>query len=210
VLVPRIGRRGGGGGREVSIGRGSRQTVYVLGPDGNPSPVRVVVGESNGSETEIVGGDLREGQEVITARLAAGQTQDKSERPRRGRDRRGGGDRGDRGEQPQGNGQQAAPARPPAAAPAAPLPAAAGERPARGPSPAPTAAEGQPPARGEGGRRPGGGMRGPGGQRIRDMTPEQRRAFFESLTPEQRQQMRERRRQWRERREAEEGAAPDG
>ena len=42
------------------------------------------------------------------------------------------------------------------------------------------------------------------------MTPEQRRAFFESLTPEQRAAMRERRRQWRERREAEEAAPPDG
>src|SRR6185295_13818780 len=117
VLVPRIGRGGrggrggfgGGGGREVSIGRGSRQTVYVLGADGNPTPVRVVVGESNGSETEITGGELREGQEVITARLAAGQTQDKSERRRRWQGRGGGdrGDRGDRGAQPQGSAVQA-------------------------------------------------------------------------------------------------------
>ena len=82
VLIPRGGRGrggrggfgGGGPGREVSIGRGSRQTVYVLGPDGNPAPVSVVVGESNGSVTEVTGGDLREGQEVITARLAPGQT----------------------------------------------------------------------------------------------------------------------------------------
>jgi len=215
VLVPRFGRRGGrggrggaGGGREVSIGRGSRQTVYVLGADGNPAPVRVVVGESNGSETEIVGGDLREGQEVITARLAAGQTQDKSERRQRWQGRRDRG--GDRGEQPQGNAQQAAPARPAAAAPPAPAPSAERGQSSRGQSQAPMA-EGQPPARSDRGDRPrGGGMRGPGGQRIRDMTPEQRRAFFESLTPEQRQQMRERRRQWRERREAEGGAAPDG
>ncbi|HEV2817127.1 MAG TPA: efflux RND transporter periplasmic adaptor subunit [Allosphingosinicella sp.] len=226
VLVPRFGRRGrggggpggGGGGREVSIGRGSRQTVYVLGPDGNPAPVRVVVGESNGSETEIVRGDLREGQEVITARLAPGQTQDKSER-RRWQGRRGGGERGggdrDRDRQPQDNAQQAAPP-PPVAAPAPAAPGAGqsprGQSPdaPRGQAPAAPAqprAEGSPQA---GGGRPGGGMRGPGGQRIRDMTPEQRRAFFESLTPEQRQQMRERRRQWRERREAEEGAAPDG
>ncbi|HMG45915.1 MAG TPA: efflux RND transporter periplasmic adaptor subunit [Allosphingosinicella sp.] len=200
VLVPRIGRGGrggrggpGGGGREVSIGRGSRQTVYVLGADGNPTPVRVVVGESNGSETEITGGDLRAGQEVITARLAAGQTQDKSERRQRGQGRRG----GDRAEPPQGNAVQA---QPPAAAPGA-----------GPPLPAPAPAAGQPRPRPE--ARPeaaGGPPRGPGGQRIRDMTPEQRRAFFESMTPEQRQQMRERRRQWRERREAEGGAPPDG
>ena len=52
--------------------------MYVLGEDGNPRPIRVTVGETNGSETEIVGGDLRDGMEVITSRLAAGQTQDKS------------------------------------------------------------------------------------------------------------------------------------
>jgi Spy/CpxP family protein refolding chaperone len=66
--------------------------------------------------------------------------------------------------------------------------------------------------RGDGAGRPGGGggMRGPGGERMRDMTPEQRRAFFESMTPEQRAQMRERRRQRRERREAEGATPPDG
>ena len=206
VLVLRFGRGrrggGGGGGREVSIGRGSRQTVYVLGADGNPAPVRVVVGESNGSETEIVGGDLREGQEVITARLAAGQTQDKSERRQRGQGRRGGGGGGggDRDQPPQGNAQQA----PPAASPVAPAPKAQNGRGQPSAAPAPPRAETRPD------RGAGGPPRGPGGQRIRDMTPEQRRAFFESLTPEQRQQMRERRRQWRERREAEGGSPPDG
>jgi HlyD family secretion protein len=203
VLVPRIGRGGrggrggaGGGGREVSIGRGSRQSVYVLGADGNPTPVRVVVGESNGSETEITGGDLREGQEVITARLAAGQTQDKSERRRRWQGRRG----GDRDQQLPGNAVQAQPQAappPPRAGPPQAAPARAAAGPPRPRPEAPPAAAAGPP-------------RGPGGQRIRDMTPEQRRAFFEGMTPEQREQMRERRRQWRERREAEGGAAPDG
>ena len=42
------------------------------------------------------------------------------------------------------------------------------------------------------------------------MTPEQRRAFIESLTPEQRAQMRERRRQRRERARRREAAPPDG
>lgn len=213
VLVPRRGRggrRGGAGGgrpeRQVSIGRGSRQTVHVLGPDGNPTPVRVVVGESNGSETEIVGGDLREGQEVITARLAPGQVQDKSERRGRGEGRRGGRDReqgGAPGGEQSNQVQPAAPAAPPAAgerrpaaaAPEAETKAPAGER--RG-------------ERGERGDRPGGGARGPGGQRIRDMTPEQRRAFLESMTPEQRAQMRERRRQRREQRQSEEATPPDG
>jgi HlyD family secretion protein len=189
VLVPRIGRggrggaggRGGpGGGREVTIGRGSRQTVYVLGADGTPQPVRVVVGESNGSVTEITGGDLHEGQDVITSRLAPGQTQDKSGGARgqgRGRWRdRGGG---------QGNSVQPQAPPPPAAPPA---------RPAQ-PAPAPAAAVGrqQPPAAGGG----GGNGQGPFGGRFRNMTPEQRRAYFQSLTPEQRAAMREQRRQWR-------------
>jgi HlyD family secretion protein len=213
VLVPRGGRGGRGfgggrgGGREVSIGRGSRQTVYVVGADGNPTPIRVIVGESNGSETEITGGDLREGQEVITARLAAGQTQDKSARSaRRGR----GGDR-DEGE---AGGNQVAPAAVPPAAqrPGAPPPPAAQEqRPAQQPNAAqPQAQRPSPDGARPSGAPSAGPPRGPGGQRMRDMTPEQRRAFFESMTPEQREQMRERRRQRREQREAEGGAAPDG
>ncbi len=91
VLVPRGPRRRGGsaGAREVTIGRGSQQTVYVLGEDGNPRPIRVTVGETNGSETEVTGGGLRDGMSVITSRLAAGQTQDKGQRGER---RRGGGE----------------------------------------------------------------------------------------------------------------------
>jgi HlyD family secretion protein len=217
VLVPRGGRggRGGfgggrGGGREVAIGRGSRQTVYVVGAGGNPTPVRVVVGESNGSETEIVGGDLREGQEVITARLAPGQTQDKSARA-------GWRGRGVGRDQGEADGNQVAPAAAPPPAQGqrpAPQPGAASQQQQNRVAPAAPAAQpqGQRPQRQAApSAAPGAGPpRGPGGQRMRDMTPEQRRAFFESMTPEQREQMRERRRQWRQRREAEGAAAPDG
>jgi HlyD family secretion protein len=181
VLVPRIGRRGGGGGgREVSIGRGSRQTVYVLGADGTPQAVQIVVGESNGSETEVTGGDLHEGQEVITARLAAGQVQDKSQRQRRGQGREGGGN------QVQGN--EAAPVAP---APA-PQPAA---RPAATPPAQPQPQATPPQAPPTAGAAPD----------VRAMTPEQRRAYFQSLTPEQRAQRRARRQQG-----AGGGAPPDG
>jgi HlyD family secretion protein len=218
VLVPMRGRGGrggrggaGGGGREVSIGRGSRQTVYVLGADGNPSPVRVIVGESNGSETEITGGELREGQEVITSRLAAGQTQDKSQRRgnRGGRNR----DRGEGGEGSQGNGAQAQPAaasQPPA------RPAAQGAPPAAAPAagpvapPAPGRTTSQAPAANGGQGAQGGRGGGPFGGRFRNMTPEQRRAYFESLTPEQRAAMRERRRQWRAEHGGGEATPPDG
>lgn len=206
VLVPRGGRDGrggrggagrGGGGREVSIGRGSRQTLYVLGADGTPTPVQVVVGESNGSLTEVTGGELREGQEVITARLAPGQVQEKSERRGGGEGRRRGRDGGE--------GNQAAPASAPA--PVAPARPAPGQAPPAAAAP-PAQAQpqtGAPAAQGRG----GGGIRGPGGQRLRDMTPEQRRAFLQSLTPEQRARLRERRRQMRERRGGGAGP-PDG
>lgn len=73
VLVPRRpGRRGGGDReRDVGIGRGSRQTVYGLGRDGQPQPIQVTVGDSNGSQTEVSGAQLRPGLRVITGQLAA-------------------------------------------------------------------------------------------------------------------------------------------
>jgi len=71
VLVP---RRAGGNRpeRQATVGRGSQQTVYVLGSKGQPQAVRVTVGETNGSQTEVLGGDLRPGMKVITGQLAAG------------------------------------------------------------------------------------------------------------------------------------------
>lgn len=186
VLVPRRGfRRGNRAEREVSIGRGSRQTVYVLGAEGEPQPVRVVVGETNGSQTEIVGGELGEGMEVITARLAPGQAQQKGER------------RGARGGEGGGRGERAAPGNAQPAEPAAQArePSQPQPQPAQPKAPrseAKTAASAETPPTGE---RP----------RLRDMTPEQRRAYRESLTPEQRAQMRER----RQRRQAQPADAPD-
>ena len=208
VLVPRGGRRGRGGargGREVTIGRGSRQTVYVLGADGQPQPVQIVVGESNGSVTEVVSGDLREGQEVITSRLAPGQVQEKSDQQGNGEGRRGRNRDGGDGNQAQ-PANQAAPAGN-VAQPTPATPEAAGTTPP--PRPAPTQPSSAPPPQQQqnqaGGARPAGP---PGGQRMRDMTPEQRRAYLESLTPEQREQMRQRRQQRRAQRG--DGGAPDG
>lgn len=192
VLAPPRGRGGrrGGGGREVSIGRGSRQTVYVLGADGTPQAVQITVGESNGSVTEVVSGDLREGQEVITSRLAPGQVQEKSERPGNGEGRQGRNREGSDGNHtapanqtgPAANAAQPAAAAPPTPEPATPPPAA--------PSPSGAGAPAGP----------------PDGRRMRDMTPEQRRAYLESLTPAQREQMQQR----REQRGGGDGGAPDG
>ncbi|OHT20479.1 efflux RND transporter periplasmic adaptor subunit [Sphingomonas haloaromaticamans] len=92
VLSPRPPRRGNRATREVSIGRGSQQTIYILGQDGKPRPIKVTVGDSNGSETEVTGPDIKQGMDVITGQLAAGQVSEKR-----------GGSRGSGGEG--GNGQ---------------------------------------------------------------------------------------------------------
>ncbi|MDQ8755760.1 efflux RND transporter periplasmic adaptor subunit [Sphingosinicella sp. LHD-64] len=206
VLVPRGPRRGGRGGRaqrEVGIGAGSRQTVYVLGEDGNPRPVQVVVGQSDGSRTEITGGELQEGMQVITARLAPGQVQeDKNGDGQRGQGRQREGQRGGGGED--GN---AAATNATAPAPAAGTPPSS--QPPRQPSPEapPVGPQPSPDARPAPGAAGGGGER----QRMRDMTPEQRKAYLESLTPEQRAAMNERRRQRREARpDGGEASPPDG
>ena len=39
--------------------------VWVLGAEGKPKAVNVVLGISDGSSTEVVSGELKEGQEVI-------------------------------------------------------------------------------------------------------------------------------------------------
>ncbi len=199
VLVPqrgRRGRRGNRGDREVAIGRGSRQTVYVLAADGSPQPVRVTVGETNGSETEVTGSGLREGQEVITGRLAEGQTNSKNGERRERRQRRDD-------------------SVPPAATPAAPPAAATGAAPSRarqseaaagskGAAAPASRADASPPAAATAAPRPEGRVR------PRDMTPEQRRAWRESLSPEEREEMRERRQRRRAERQAGEAAPADG
>lgn len=74
VLAPRPMRRGGGrADREAAIGRGSKQTVYVVGDAGDkPEPVQITVGESNGSQAEVIGGKLAEGAQVVIGQFAAG------------------------------------------------------------------------------------------------------------------------------------------
>jgi HlyD family secretion protein len=49
------------GGAVASSGR-----VFILGPDGKPKAVTVQLGISDGTFTEVAGGELKDGQEVIT------------------------------------------------------------------------------------------------------------------------------------------------
>jgi HlyD family secretion protein len=64
--------RGTAAAREVKIGRGSAQRVYVLGQDGQPEAVAVTTGDTNGTLTEVTSDTLREGADVITGQLATG------------------------------------------------------------------------------------------------------------------------------------------
>jgi HlyD family secretion protein len=50
--------------------RGSQQTIYVIGPDGEPQPLAVTVGASDGTVTSVSGPGLQPGLEVITSELA--------------------------------------------------------------------------------------------------------------------------------------------
>lgn len=66
------GGPGGGGGMATSaIVQGQRRVVWVLGPDGKPQMRRIRLGITDGVSTEILEGDLKEGDAVITAQNGA-------------------------------------------------------------------------------------------------------------------------------------------
>jgi len=56
----------GGDGRSGVAGR-----VWIVGPEGKPAPLTLAVGLSDGTATEVLRGELKEGQEVIVG-LAGG------------------------------------------------------------------------------------------------------------------------------------------
>jgi HlyD family secretion protein len=70
VLIPQRPRGTASRNRDVTIGRGSTQTVYVLGQDGEPEPVPVTTGDTNGMQIEVTGKGLKQGVLVITGQLA--------------------------------------------------------------------------------------------------------------------------------------------
>lgn len=63
--------RNRGGQQERKIGIGSRQTIYVIDSDGEPQPIEVVTGASDGRNTAVTSKDLKPGMEVITGQRAA-------------------------------------------------------------------------------------------------------------------------------------------
>jgi HlyD family secretion protein len=68
VLMPRR-LRSGTQAAGLNIGRGSHQTIYILGNDGTLLPISVHVGDSNGSQTEVSGKGLAAGLKVVTGQL---------------------------------------------------------------------------------------------------------------------------------------------
>jgi HlyD family secretion protein len=67
---PEGGRRGGGGGgggggASTAILPGQNRIVWILGPDKKPQPKRIKLGITDGTATEIVEGELKEGDTVI-------------------------------------------------------------------------------------------------------------------------------------------------
>ncbi|MEG3148308.1 efflux RND transporter periplasmic adaptor subunit [Sphingomonas sp. ZT3P38] len=94
ALVPRGGRRGGGGAaRTATIGTGAKQTVYVKGADGEPRPVEITTGVTNGSMTEVIGGGLKAGDVVITGQLTGNGAASGGQRRRSGAGGAAGGQR---------------------------------------------------------------------------------------------------------------------
>ncbi|MBL7537393.1 efflux RND transporter periplasmic adaptor subunit, partial [Escherichia coli] len=79
ALVPSRPRRGGGnssgGQQKTATGdRAGERSVYILGADGKPQEVPVTTGSTDGTVTEITGGNLKPGDKVITGQLANGSS----------------------------------------------------------------------------------------------------------------------------------------
>ena len=90
ALTPRMRRRGGNNGGATPLERGSKQVVYVKQADGSLKEISVTTGESDGTMTEITGGDLQPGMQVVTGQLA-GASSGKSGGASRRRSGAGGG-----------------------------------------------------------------------------------------------------------------------
>src|SRR5467141_3378140 len=69
-----VGRDGRGAGAAAAVGGGGNPgRVWILDADGKPKAVALTLGISDGTATELLRGDLKEGQEIITGLAAGGQ-----------------------------------------------------------------------------------------------------------------------------------------
>jgi HlyD family secretion protein len=76
------------------MSKGAEQTVYILGADGKPQAVQVTTGNTDGTVTEVTGGQLKPGDKVITGQLASGSSKSGQRRQRRPGGGAGGGQGG--------------------------------------------------------------------------------------------------------------------
>ena len=60
-----------GNEKSATTARGATQTLYIKGADGTPQAVQVTTGDTDGTMTEILSGDLKPGAQVITGQLAS-------------------------------------------------------------------------------------------------------------------------------------------
>lgn len=67
-------KHGPGSGKGETVKRGGLQTVYVADKTGTPQPVQITTGATNGTMTEVIGGNLKPGDKVITSVLAVSPT----------------------------------------------------------------------------------------------------------------------------------------
>jgi multidrug efflux pump subunit AcrA (membrane-fusion protein) len=61
---------------------GQTRLVWVLGQDEKPQPRRITVGLSDGSATEVVSGNLQEGDVIIIGETVSGQSATQSQTTR--------------------------------------------------------------------------------------------------------------------------------
>ena len=70
-MLPRPPR--GQSTQETTIGRGSVQTLYILGADDKLEKISVTAGASDGTRTIVTGPKLKEGAKIVTGALAQGE-----------------------------------------------------------------------------------------------------------------------------------------
>ncbi|WP_213981655.1 efflux RND transporter periplasmic adaptor subunit [Sphingomonas sp. dw_22] len=80
ALVPSRPRRGGSAAKSATMSKGAQQTVYIQGADGKPQAVQVTTGDTDGTVTEVTGGELKPGDKVITGQLSAGSSGQRRQR----------------------------------------------------------------------------------------------------------------------------------
>jgi HlyD family secretion protein len=57
--------------KNAAVSRGARARLWVVGPNGQPKPLVVAVGFTNGSLTQVSGPEVHPGLQVITSQLGA-------------------------------------------------------------------------------------------------------------------------------------------